>query len=282
MRKIICDSAAGLTKEFIKEHDIEVARLHVIMGSENHYDGEVSLDAVFKAQDEGKTVTTSQPTPQEFLNCIEKQIAKGAKEIVIFSISKGLSGTLQSATIAAGLVEDKSVKVAVVNTGSASVGAFSVIYEGARILNEDASFETYIKRCEDLYRNNTTILTIENLNTLVKTGRISKLSAMVGNLIKIKPALEMINDKVEVTKKFRGKDKIMEYMIECVTEKAAKAKSVLNVVVAHVQEVKTAEMLQEVLGAIKNVKVIMAGEIGPVLSVHLGRGGFGVGFAYES
>lgn len=283
MIKLICDSATGLSKEFVAKHDIEIARLHVIAGNENFLDGDISIDDVFKKQDEGTTVSTSQPTPQDFVHAIERQVAKGATQIVIFTISKGLSGTMQSATIAKGLIENPNVDVRVVNTGSASVGAEAVVCDAVRILTDEPniSLDEFERRSNILRENNTTILTIDNLNTLINTGRVSKLAGAIGNLFKIKPCIELINDKTEITKKFRGKDKMVEYMVERVVEKAAIAKKTVNVIISHVRDLSTAQMIHDLLSNIKNVKPYITDEIGPVLAVHLGRGGFGIGFTHE-
>ena len=101
--KIIIDSTVYLSKDIIQENDIDVASLNVIEGDNSYREVEVNVQFIFDEQDKGKSWTTSQPSPGEFLEIYEKALAEGYEKIFVCGLSKDISGTYQSANLAKNL-----------------------------------------------------------------------------------------------------------------------------------------------------------------------------------
>src|SRR5690606_25782340 len=99
--KLLVDSTFNLSKEYIEENNIEVIPLNVIIDGKAYLDQiEINIDDVMIAVEEGKKVTTSQPTPHSFITYFSKIKEQGYSDIICMTLSSTLSGTYQAANIA--------------------------------------------------------------------------------------------------------------------------------------------------------------------------------------
>ncbi|MFV0424921.1 MAG: DegV family protein [Bacilli bacterium] len=269
---IICDSTSYLDKEFIEIHDISIVNLSINING-NSYRDMIDIDntLLFKMMNDKMSLTTSQPSPEQFLNAyIEK--SKTYDKIICLTISSGLSGTYNSANLAKSMYDGKA-KIEVIDTLTSGMGIRACI-EKVIESNEDV-FSKVVGNVKTFVKASTTFLTIDDLQTLVKTGRMKVAQALIGNVLKVKPLLTLdkegkivVYDKVRTTKKLVGKlaSIILESKADKVYIAYAGSKEVFD---------KNIEILKERVG---NVELILCSEIGPVLSTHLGKGGLGLFF----
>ena len=197
--RIIIDSTADLSGEL--KSKVAVVPLTVHFGDEEYLDG-VTIDhkAFYeKLIESDQLPTTSQATPDSFINEFEKVKESGDSAVVI-TISSKLSGTYQSATIAAEDFEN----IYIVDSGSAAIGS-GILAERALQL-ADSGMEAH-EIAEILNKEKEKIVIIALLDTLEylkKGGRISKTVAFAGAVLNIKPVISVEDGEIAVLGKARG------------------------------------------------------------------------------
>ena len=198
--RIIVDSTADIKKE-IKDKFL-VVPLSVNFGEESYEDGvEIDADTFYKKLIGGKIMpTTSQPTPDKFAEMYQKVVSAG-DEAVVLTISSKLSGTFQSANIAA---EDFEGKIFVVDTKAVTICA-GVIAEYALQLAESGKTASEIKEIIDEEKDNVVLYAVlDTLEYLKRGGRISKTAALAGGLLNVKPVIDVSDGEVHSVTKGRG------------------------------------------------------------------------------
>lgn len=198
--RIIVDSTADIKKE-IKDKFL-IVPLSVNFGEESYEDGvEIDADTFYKKLIGGKIMpTTSQPTPDKFAEMYQKVVSAG-DEAVVLTISSKLSGTFQSANIAA---EDFEGKIFVVDTKAVTICA-GVIAEYALQLAESGKTASEIKEIIDEEKDNVVLYAVlDTLEYLKRGGRISKTAALAGGLLNVKPVIDVSDGEVHSVTKGRG------------------------------------------------------------------------------
>ncbi len=199
--KIIVDSTADMTPEVAAQ--LTVVPLSVHFGDEEYLDGiDLSRRAFYEKLIETDVMpTTSQATPHAFGQAYQEAFAQGADEIVVITLSAALSGTYQSATIAA---EDFPGKVHVVDSHSVAVG-LGILAEYALRLSQQGQDAAAIARTLVEKRDCVRVIALlDTLEYLKRGGRISKTAAFAGGLLSIKPVAELRDGEIRVLGKARG------------------------------------------------------------------------------
>lgn len=278
---LVVDSTFSLPEDYIIEHKIKVVPLNVIIEGVTYKDEiDINLSQVMDNVSNGIKVTTSQPSPALFLNTFNSMKREGYTDIVCMTISSTLSGTFQSANIAASEVE--GINITVIDTLSASIGAEIIARIVIDELNNGKLITEILAKVENLKKNNTILLNMENLNALKLSGRITKIKAAIGNLIRVKPILEYVTGKLNVISKFRTESSVMDYMVERLKNELSDVKTKIHVFVSHVRAMDKALRLKEkVERSLENIKVHISKEVTSVVAINLGYGGIGLAWCYE-
>jgi DegV family protein with EDD domain len=197
---IITDSASDIVDN--QREDLMILPVNITFGEEEFQDGVTLTHRMFyeKLVESDELPVTSQVPPFAFEEAYEKVKAAGGQAIVI-TLSSKLSGTYQSANIAAGRYEDV---VRVIDSENASIGERALVEYALRLKDQGASFDEI---GETLERDKTRIRLIALLDTLEylkKGGRISKAAAVAGSLLSIKPVIAVQRGEVVVLGKARG------------------------------------------------------------------------------
>ncbi len=267
---IICDSTSSFSKQYIDDNNIEIVHLNVLIEGKSFVDAkEIENEAVFNAMDEGKKVTTSQPSPEQFLTAMNEMSKKHSK-IICFVMSSGLSGTYNSARIAKDMYEGTS-EIEIIDTRTSAMGIRACVEEF--LSTKNVQFQKRVQDLQTFISNSKTFLTIDDLQTLVNHGRMRASQAMIGNILKIKPLLTLDGEgKVEVFKKIRTHKKLLAYMKDLV-EESKSSKIYLTYVGKKENAIEFSNLITDKL---KGVEVVLCEEVGPVLAVSLGKGGIGI------
>ena len=197
--RIIVDSTADLMPE-IKER-VHVVPLTVHFGDEEYIDGVTIDHKTFyeKLIESDVLPTTSQATPDAFMKEFEKAGQAGEAAVVI-TIASQLSGTYQSAVIAAGEYEN----IFVVDSGSGAMGSGILTELALRLLDEGKSAEEIAAILEEEKKKIVIVALVDTLEYLKKGGRISKTLAFAGGVLNIKPVLSIICGEINLLGKARG------------------------------------------------------------------------------
>ena len=197
--RIIVDSTADLTPEY--KQRVNVVPLTVHFGDEEYIDG-VTIDhkTFYEKLIESDTLpTTSQATPEAFIEEFEKAKEAGESAVVITLASK-FSGTYQSATIAA----EEYDNIYIVDSTSAAMGSGILVELAFRLLDEGKSAKEIAQALEEEKKKIVVVALVDTLEYLKKGGRISKAVAFAGGMLNIKPVLSVIDGEINVLGKARG------------------------------------------------------------------------------
>jgi DegV family protein with EDD domain len=201
--KLIVDSASDIVAAYCEQNGIGFAPLKTTLNGKEYRDGIDIVPNDFYAMLEAnkEMAHTSQVNASEFGELFEKAVSEG-HEVVALTISSGLSGTFQSARIAAA---DFPGKVFVVDSLTASAGEQVLLARAVALRDEGKSAAEIFKELEVLKKKVRLFLRVETLEYLKRGGRISKTSAVVGSILNIKPVIKMnAEGKLETVGKARG------------------------------------------------------------------------------
>ncbi|MCA9838211.1 MAG: DegV family protein [Trueperaceae bacterium] len=218
--------------------------------------------------------STSQPSPQDFEVVYKQAIAEGATDILCITISSDLSGTFQSANIAAGNVE---IPVKVFDSRAASIGLGDMVKEAAKLRAKGKELDSIVKALEHVRDTNYVLFTVASLEYLQKNGRIGGAQALLGSLLNIKPILTVEDGKVAASGRARGTKKAIKELIDRSQSYAQTHPRPLKISFLHIQDVEAAETLRQELKASGLTYEDMGTyEIGAVIASHAGPGTFGL------
>lgn len=200
--RLVVDSGSDLGLERANQMGITLVPLHVSFGAEHYCDGvDLSCRAFFEKliETDGLPVT-SQVSPYTFEQVFQEQTAQGDTVIAI-TISSKLSGTYQSACIAA---ERFPGRVFVVDSRNVSLGTTILVEYAQRLLEQGIQAPAIVAELEQARLRVRTLALLDTLEYLKKGGRISGAVAFAGSLLAIKPVVGVVNGEVILVGKARG------------------------------------------------------------------------------
>lgn len=197
--RIIVDSTTDLMPE--ARARVSVVPLTVHFGDEEFIDGVTIDHKTFyeKLVETDVHPTTSQATPAGFMEAYEKAKQAGESAVVI-TLSSKLSGTYQSAVIAAGDYEN----IYVVDSGSAAIGGGILVELALRLLDQGLEAPEIAARLEKEKEKVRIVALLDTLEYLKKGGRISKTVAFAGAVLNIKPVVSVTDGEIQMLGKARG------------------------------------------------------------------------------
>ena len=197
---IVIDSTADLPKG--QEAKMDIVPLTIRFGQEEYIDGVTITHRIFYEKlIEGDVLpTTSQASPADF-DRVFRRIAQAGHTAVVITVSSKLSGTCQSATIAAA---EYPGKIFVVDSSSVAVGAGILAQLALRLAEEGLTAEEIALRLDEEKKNVRLIALLDTLEYLQRGGRISKTAAIAGGLLNIKPVICIRDGAIEMLGKARG------------------------------------------------------------------------------
>ena len=267
---IVLDSTAVMGETSLKNdsrcHEV---RLSVRHGKTEWRDGEESLAEMFAMVDAtGELPKTSQPPLGDFLT-IFKELSEQGKKIIMITIDGVLSGTVQTARLAARQImqEIPGADIRVVDSLTAANAISGMAMAILEYIENGADLDEAEIYANDLAQRTETIFSVDTLTYLQKGGRIGAVGALVGNLLGIRPIV-YLNKKGELTiaDKVRTRGKTLKRMLE-LGEKFAPFEAMY---VAHAEAPEDAEYLhKQLMDMYPGIPITVTG-IGTVLASHLG------------
>jgi EDD domain protein, DegV family len=269
---IVTDSTASLPEELVASHGIAVVPLHVVLGGQQYSEG-VDITAVELAAALRKfgTVSTSRPSPQAFLDAYEAAAAGGADSVVSVHISSDMSGTVGSATLAAG---QSPIPVEVVDSRSVGMALGYAALSAAVAAQQGKDVKTVAAIASTRARAATVIFYVDTLEHLRRGGRIGAASALLGSALAIKPLLALSDGHIDPIEKVRTAARALNRLEELALQASDSAgDSGVDIAVHHLDSPTRASDLVDRLRArvSSSTKVILV-ELGVVVGAHVGPG----------
>jgi DegV family protein with EDD domain len=277
--RIVTDSTSDLSAELRAAYGIEMVPLTVHFGPESYLDAvEMDSQAFWaKLASSPHHPKTAQPAPGDFLEVFKRIHAEG-DEILAILISANLSGTLNSAQIAAQMLPE--AKITIVDTKSVSLGLGMVAIEAAKLAKAGKSVAEIAPVIQAICDRLNIFFTLDTLEFLQKNGRIGKAQALLGGLLGIKLILQVDKDGfVAPADKVRGKSKVLARTLEMMQERVPAGRTI-RLAALHTQAEEEAKAWVEEVKKLYQVESVLIGPIGPVVATNAGPGTIGLVF-YE-
>ncbi len=223
---IVCDSTCDLGPERLSDVDIVMVPLRVTFGDETFLDWlDVTPARFYELLSSAPTLPkTSQPSPADFARVYRELAEAGCDGVVSVHLSAAVSGTIESAMLASGMVD---VPVRVVDTRSTNVGLSLAVLAAAEARDLGSSLDEVESAARTVADSMTTLFALDTLEYLVKGGRAGKAQGLAASLLSIKPVLTFGADGVIAPyKKVKGTRKAILEIADAVAAAGAEGATV--------------------------------------------------------
>lgn len=277
MIRVIVDSGTDQNNWFRENYKVDFLPLSIIIENEVYLDRhEISLDKLHAKMKEGKVPSTSQPSPGQVRDMLEKYRVKN-DQVLIISIWKKLSGTYQviKSVIDEYKEEYPDFKVELIDSNSASGAASILTIQALEMIDAGYSFEEVVRQAQWNAEHSKIFLTVDQLDWLVKGGRLSKTAGYIGSALNVKPILTLDDDKIYSDSMVRGTKRVYAKLVKEIKQASVNFPEQLYCI-SHVGEEENAKNLEAlILKEIPEAKTMIF-EFGAVLAAHIGIGGVAV------
>lgn len=268
---LVTDTSCNFTPESANAMDIHAIPLPIMFDHQTYIDGvDLTLEEFYKKMAQFKKVpSTSQPAIGDFIQTY-KGIVDQYDKIISVHPSGRLSGTVQTAQMAANEVDRSKIKV--VDSGLVSVLSGYLVLEAKRMIDLNSSFEAIIERIEDMKPKTIAYVALDNINNLAQSGRISDIASKIVNFAQIKPILKISQNGIELKKMVRTTKRAMARLEKMTREYLASHNYPMKVDVAHGDANQEANEMYKRL--VENSKYADAkiNRLAAVIGVHTGPG----------
>lgn len=275
---IMTDTNSGITPEAAAEKGLYLLKMPFLIDGEDHLEyGDISYEEFFRRLDSGADVSTSQPSPASLTDMWDG-ILKSHDELVYIPMSSGLSGTCETAKA---LAADYDGKVFVADNRRISVTLYMSVYEALRLSESGMSATEITERLESEADFQSIYVSVNTLEHLKKSGRVTAAGAAIGTVLGIKPVLQIQGGKLDAYKKVRGMKAAQQAMLEGIENdiKDRFAGKKVDIRTAYSGDRETGEAWRaEVQRYFPDYNIVL--DSLPIsISCHVGGGALGIGLA---
>jgi DegV family protein with EDD domain len=267
---IVTDSTADLSPELVEEFEIEVVPLTVSLHGKEYRDGVDMLadDFYRELKKGGLPPFTSQPAPGAFVDCYRSLLNK-FDAIISIHLTEVLSGTVRTAQMVREMLPDARIQV--IDSRTTSVGLGGMVLEAARAVRKGVKFDEVVAGLKGLREKVHFLVVLDTLEHVCRGGRVSKIQAFLGSILRVKPVLRLGLRDVEIIDKVRSRrDSILRLFDEFKSHVAGETGAIIGI--AHTAAGEEAEKLKCLIETtFKNAEIIFR-QAGPVLGTHVGPG----------
>ncbi|MBQ9768045.1 MAG: DegV family protein [Lachnospiraceae bacterium] len=275
VRRLIADSCADLTAEKKAWTGVRLVPLTLTIGEEDILDDEKFCQKSFleKMRNSAECPRSACPSPESYMREFE-----GADEVFVVTLSRHLSGSYQSAMLAKQLYREKhpEVKIEIVDSESASVGE-SLLVLKLRSLLDKFNFEETAKRIATFRDHMQTKFVLENLDVMIKNGRLTQVQAILCNALNIKPLLAGEKGQIVKLDQARGVERTLKKLVESVVADVKEA-TTKTLAIAHCNHPARAEEVRRMIMSRVPFKECMIVNTGGLSTMYANEGGIIVAY----
>lgn len=240
--KIVADSCCDITKQEEKELDINIVPLTLFLGEESFLDdSQLDLDDYKHklSQYQGRA-TSACPSPGSF-----KEAFMEDEETFCITLSNNLSGTYNSAELGKEMAVEEGKKVEIIDSKSASAAEALIAYELYDLIKEGLNFDEITDRIQEFVSKMKTYFVLENMDNLVKNGRLNKITGKIITALHVKPIMGADDEgNIKLYNYARTKKQILEKLVGMVKD-VRDVGETFRLVIAHNNNTPLAENLKE-------------------------------------
>ncbi len=278
MVKIVMDSAGDIPEEWLSEYDIQIIPINIQFEEKTYLQGvNLSNDDFYRlAKTSGVIPKTSQPTPHQFVE-FYKKIATAGDTILSLHVTSKLSGTFNSALMAAQELKNK-LNVIPIDSGSGSVAMGFMCKEIRLLERAGASVQAILDRLDVIRKNVNIVLTLDSLEYARRSGRVRALQAAIAALVNIKPIIILKDGTLDMRERVRSRQSALNRVIEIIQERVDDR--LVNIAVVHAQSLEAARQLMQKVRDTFHINELVLSELSIGVAANLGPGTIGI-IAYE-
>ena len=271
---ILTDSCSDLPTYLIEKEHMQVLPLGFNIDGKNYKnysdEREMSYKDFYDSLRNHKSATTSQLSPNEFIEAIEP-ILKEGKDVLCIIFSSALSGTYNSLVVAKNELEDKykDNKIIAIDSLSASLGQGLLVYSALNLKKQGKSIDEVATYVEENKLKLCHLFTVDDLGHLKRGGRLSSTKAFLGTVLQLKPVL-YVDDmgRLVPLNTVRGRKGAFKDIVKKIEERISNDSQ--TVFISHGDCKEDAEFMAELIKEKFDVKDIVISPIGPVIGAHAG------------
>ena len=278
--KIFSDSTCDLSEELIKKYSVTIIPLCIIMGDKSYYDGEgLGQKEIFKWADENKTTPKTAAITAERLEEAAKPVLESGDDIILFTISSGMSSTYNLASIYA--EDNGNGHMHIIDSANLSTGIGLLVIKAAEMASDGKGAEEIVKEIGELIPKVRASFVIDTLTYLARGGRCSSVTALLAGTLKLHPEIIVKDGAMSVNKKYRGSlgNSVMKYATDL--EEALLDADHDRVFITHTVRESERAIVDEVRKYLESLgvfKEVLETRAGGVISSHCGPGTLGILF----
>lgn len=277
---VVTDSNSGITQAQAKEMGVAVLPMPFMIDGETYYeDITLTREQFYQRLKDNADIATSQPTPDSILKMWDK-LLKEYDQIIHIPMSSGLSGSCSTAMMLAGEDEYEG-KVFVVDNRRISVTQYQSVKDAQMLVAMGMDGTQIKKRLEETAADSVIFITVDTLKYLKKGGRITPAAAALGTLLKIKPVLIILGEKLDSFAKARTMKQAKTMMMNAIQKELdgrlhdSECRN-CHLAIAHTDNEEAAlEFKKEVEERFPNADVYMA-PLSLSIACHIGPGSLAV------
>jgi DegV family protein with EDD domain len=272
--RIIVDTSSNVPDELLQQYRmIEVPTL-VIFGDQSFQNKHELSEADFytKLANSKTLPTTSQPPPAYFANAYQQALQEGASHIVVVTVTGKLSGTFRSAQMAA--QEFGPELFTLWDSNSISMGGGWQAIMAARMIEAGISYATFSERMHKLRADIIGFAALETLKYVARSGRVGNLQAGIGELLQVKPILELWDGEATVIARARGRKRSLQDVIDRLHKYYGDRPIHVGMLHANAQD--DVRQLLEDARKVLNIDEAIFSDIGPAIAALAGPGVVGI------
>lgn len=271
---VVTDSTSYLPIGVAEELDIRIVRLQVGLGNRAGFEGtDVSPADVTAVLQRHGTVTTSRPTPADFVASYRAALEAGAETVVSIHLSGQLSGTCDSARLAAG--EFPAGTVRVVDSRATAMALGFAVMAAAEAARHGADTEAVARAATECIDHSASLFYVDSLEWLHRGGRIGTAAAVLGTALAVKPLMHLLDGRIVPMEKVRTSSKAIARLVELAVTAAGDDE--VDVAVQHLASPdRAAEIARQLKESLPRLRDLHESEVGAVVGAHVGPGLLGV------
>lgn len=272
---IVTDSTSDIPQDIAQERQIYVAPIQIIWGKDHLRDGiDISRPAFYeRLKVDRQLPTTSQPSPAEFANTLQKaRDETDAEKVIALTISSDLSGTYSSAQQAVGMV-DFPVELIDSRTTSGALGLAALAVADWR--DQQIPLDELVQKAHTLAHRTRAVLTINTLEFLHRSGRVSAARRWIGTALQIKPILHVNDGRMEPLETVRTRTRALNRMMDIFTGWIDRSQPVYTAIL-YGDTPEDADVYEEKLRRQVNPAFLMKTIASSAVGVHTGPGAMGL------
>ena len=284
MFQIVSDGCCDFNEEEVKKHGVDIVPFYITFDQVNFLKEGVDIS---KEDFYNRLVTekdllpkTSQPNPQDYIDIYTPHLKDG-KDIISLTVSSKLSGSYNSALIAAKTLKEEypNRTISIIDSLNASIGQGLILKEIIKMRDVGYTLDKTVQITETILKTTRVYFTVDSLEYLKKGGRLGPTTAWVSGILGLRPILRLDEEgQVSQLSSVRGKKKVLQLLEEAIVDVLKDDKQNINLSIGHALSIKDATTLKANIEESLDMKITNPlTEVGAALGVHTGPG---LTFAY--